>query len=465
MESIWLTVKSSLQNRVPAHSFRMWLEPVHYVSGADDCLVLGCPNFFSKKRVKCMFGNLIADGVTEQVGKRMRVEYEVDRCKPVAEACSESRTALQTVANTPAKPKITLPQQMSLPTATATLNTSGRMLRRDYTFDTFVVGKHNAFPYSAALSLAAGNHTYDNSLYLFSDTGLGKSHLTQAIGHYITEAAPGKRVYYVTAEDFTNEMIHAVRNQKMDTFKEKYRTRCDVLLLDDVHFFSGKEKTQSELSMTLDYLMEAERTIIFSGMYPPSEIPKLSEQLRSRFTTGIVSEMNAPAFRSRVKILQSVATERNMRVPMPVMEYLASELTGNIRILKSGLMGVASRSSLLGCPIDLPLAESVIAKLAGERKAITIDVIKKMVAASYGISVADMISKSRRKTIVQPRQMAIYLSRTYTDQPLQVISRSFNRYHATAMHAIKVVEKGVRENPAMKAQVGILSKKLENGDF
>jgi chromosomal replication initiator protein len=276
---------------------------------------------------------------------------------------------------------------------------------------------------------------------------------------------PLDRVYYITAEDFANEMINSFRNNTISEFKKKYRNGCDVLLLEDVHYLTGKERTQIELALTLDTLFEAGKKLIFSSCYLPSEIPKLNDKLLSRLSCGLISNIDPPNFRTRVRILEKKAGTNGYKIPKEITEYLASELSDNVRQLESGLIGVAVKSSLLGAPINLDLAESVVKNIIRQRSNITIDVIKKIVCKYYGISVRDLVSRSRKQNIVRPRQIAIYLSRRYTDQPLQVIGRNFNRYHATALYAIGVVERGLKENGSLQKHVDFFCQKLESGKY
>jgi chromosomal replication initiator protein len=341
----------------------------------------------------------------------------------------------------------------------------GRFLRQEFTFDQFVVGKNNDFAYSAALSLAARTNTQQSALFLLSKTGMGKSHLSQAVGHHILGENPTDRVYYMTAEDFANEMISSFKANSVNTFKDKYHKNCDVLLLEDVHYLSGKERTQIELALTLDSLFNENKKIIFSSCYAPAEIPKLNDNLRSRLTCGLISNIDPPGFRMRVKILKRYARQNGWAVPLDVLEYLSSELTKDVRQLKSGLMGVVAKSSLLGQPIDLSLAASVIKNMVQKSRDVTIGSIKKLVCKYYNVTSSDLVSRSRKQAIVRPRQIAMYLSRRYTDQPLQAIGKSFNRYHATALHAIGIVEKGLREGGPIQGHVEYLVDKLESGNF
>jgi len=298
-----------------------------------------------------------------------------------------------------------------------------------------------------------------------SGTGMGKSHLSQAIGHYILSENPVDRVYYMTAEDFSNEMVHAFRNDTINDFKRKYRNQCDVLLLEDVHFLSGKERTQIELALTLDTLFESHKKIIFSSSCLPADIPKLNDKLRSRLSCALISNIDPPDFKTRVRILEKKSKLNRCKIPENVIHFLASELTEDVRQLESGLIGVTAKSSLLGMPVDLRLAESVVKNIVRNRESITIEAIKKLVCKHFQISVKDIVSSSRKKSIVQPRQIAIFLSRRYTDAPLQAIGKSFNRYHATALHSIGAVEREIKGNGPIQKQVEFLCQKLESGKF
>lgn len=449
MESVWAEVKTAIKNHIPGHSYRMWIDPVRFSREGENEIVLSCPNYFSKKRVQDQYGSIIESEIRNISGMDWELVFEVN---------VNNTGTLSKRAKKDTKP---VARQLTLPKVGHPVMHTGRMLREQYTFDEFVVGNNNDFAYSAALSLATAENPHNNTLFLLSGTGMGKSHLSQAIGHHIAKEKPSERVYYITAEDFTNEMIGSIKNKTSDHFKEKYRNHCDVLLLEDIHFLTGKEHTQLELAMTLDYLYESGKKIMFSSCYLPSDIPKMNDNLKSRFSSSVISNIEAPDFKTRVKILRKKASREKAHIPDHIIEYLAGELVGDVRQLESGLVGVVAKSSLLGVPIDYELAESVVTNIAVRKKIITIDLIKNIVSKEYGITVNDMISKSRKRSIVRPRQMAIYLSRKYTDQPLQAIGRSFNRYHATAMHAIGAVEKSMKDEVSVKKHVSYLSKKLE----
>lgn len=446
MEAIWNNVKSAIRGSIPGHSFKMWIEPLEFKRTSDNVLVLSVPNSFSKKRVQDHYGSLINSELKKIAG---------DRYSYLIEVCGEKR---------PARNKPYNNSQLPLPDINIQPH-YGRFLRKDFTFDQFVVGGNNEFAFTASLSLASRKNSQQSCLFLLSKTGMGKSHLAQAVGHHVISQSPSERVYYITAEDFSNEMVQAFRNDTIDKFKDKYRKGCDVLLLEDVHYLGGKERTQIELALTLDTLMDSDKKIIFSSCYLPGDIPKLNDKLKSRFSYGIISAIEPPNFRTRVRILQRKALLNGFQIPEEIIHYLASELNEDVRQLESGLIGITAKSSLMGIPIDIDLAEGVVRNIVQHKKTITIDVIKKLVCKHFNIGLADIVSNSRKQTFARPRQIAIYLSRRYTDSPLQTIGKSFNRYHATALHSIGIIERGIKENSSLRKQVDYFSQKLETGKF
>ena len=447
MEAVWEKVKSVVKDRIPKHSFQMWIEPLEMRKSDSDNWIIACPNFFSKKRVNDLYGKLLAAELNNATGNQCHLSFEVG-----------------TKRNEPPRNENRLNPQLPLPNASIRPH-SGRFLRRDFTFDEFVVGANNDFAYSAALSLASRREYQQNALLLLSNTGMGKSHLSQAIGHHVLSEYPDERVYYITAEDFSNEMVQAFRQDSINKFKGKYRNKCDVLLLEDIHYLSGKQRTQVELALTLDSLFEAGKRIIFSSCCLPGDIPKLNDKLRSRLSGSLISKIEPPNFRTRIRILRKKALSNGYQIPDSIIEYLAGELTEDIRQLESGLNGVAAKSSLLGAPIDMGLTESVVKNMVRQHKKITIDAIKKMVCKYYNCSLKDMVSRSRKQHLVRPRQMAIYLCRRYTDAPLQSIGKAFNRYHATALHSIHCIEQGIKESSVIQKQVEFFNQKLESGKF
>ncbi len=441
---IWNKIKQSIKSQLPEHSYRMWIEPLNFEKMDTNGLILSCPNLFSKKRVFENYRDLIGAAIKEGTNQKINFNLIITDKKPPISEPYHSQLILPNMGKSAGR---------------------GSFLRKDFTFEEFVVGQNNGFAYSAALSLASKKDIQNNSLFLLSKTGMGKSHLSQAVGNHILSSNPLERLYYITAEDFTNEMVASFQNNSIGLFKKKYKSTCDVLLLEDVHYLTGKGRTQQELAMILDTLFNADKKIIFSSCYLPGDIPKLNDKLRSRLSCGLVSIIKAPDFKTRVRILKKKAKSCGYLIPDEVIEYLAGELIDDVRQLKNGLLQVVSKASLLGMPVDLNLAESIVKNIVRRKKQITIDLIKKLICKHYQITKNDLISRSRKKVIVKPRQIAIYLSRRYTDQSLQAIGKNFNRYHATAMHSIAAVEQSIKDKDTIQKQVEYFCKKLDTGQF
>ncbi len=446
MEIAWDQAKTRIHQKMPHHSFMLWVEPLVCLSEGDGEIVLGCPTSFFKNWVARHYLSLIEGEVEGLWGRPFQITLRL--CENQGGNGDDRPEYEQLVL-----PHVTEREYMPYP------------LHRDFTFDQFVVGVCNNFAYNAALSLACTESVSHNPLFLLSNIGLGKSHLSHAVGNHILKKDPTIRVCYITAEEFTNAMIWALRHDKIEEFKERYRRQCDVLLLEDVQFLSGKVKTQGELACTLDALLEADKKLIFTGTYLPGDIPKMDEKLTSRLSAGVISSIESPDYTTRMRILKKKASLKQIDISEDVVHYLASELTENVRQLESGLIGVAAKASLLNLPIDLGLARSIVKNIVRRSQEITVERIQKLVCKHYRLTMEDFLSRSRKRSISQPRQIAMYLARRYTGQSLQAIGRSFNRYHATALHAIGVVERLLREKGPVQKQVEYLSRKLESGDI
>ena len=457
MKTIWQNVKTAVKGNIPDYSYRMWIETLSLGECQGSQITLICPNDFVLKRIQGNYAQLLSSEMAKEMGATCKLSFHVNKKK------EPDITLLYTSDQT----QLALPgMQVQLPPLLGcSKNLSGRLLRKDYTFDKFVVGEGNDFAYVAALSMAAQKNSNQDSLFLLSQTGMGKSHLSQAVGHHILTSSPAHRVLYHTADDFTNDMVNAFRNNCIHEFKNKYRDGCDVLILEDVQFLTGKDRTQIELALALDYLMDSGKKIIFTSCLPPDKIPKMNAQLKSRLSGGLLPHIDAPDFKTRVKILRKRAREYECNLPVDVIEYLASELSDNVRQLLSGLVGISAKSSLLGNPVDIKLAKSVVNNIAVRGKTVTIDLIKKIVAKHYQLSIEDLVSKSRKRSLVFSRNMAMYLSRRYTDHTLQAIGKNFNRYHATAIRAIKLINQATKNDHSTKKQVQYLCGKLDSGEW
>ncbi|HMA84116.1 MAG TPA: chromosomal replication initiator protein DnaA [Desulfosalsimonadaceae bacterium] len=458
MEKIWQSVKASIKESTPTHVYKMWIEPVEFLKASDDGIVLACPNILFKRRVWENFGGLIKSELTRLAGRQLKLLLEVTHNGGDSKANGNGNGKKY-------KDRTRIPDDIQLDIPAMNCQPRyGRLLRKEFTFDRFVVGENSTFAYNAAVALASQKNKFP-PLFLLSQPGMGKSHLSQAVGHKILSAFPNERVMYITAEDFTTDMVNSLRNSSITEFKEKYRNNCDVLLLDDIHFLSGRTRTQDELALSLDYLYDSGKKIIFSSTMPLKDIPKLCEHLKSRLSQSVVSEIQTPDFSTRFKILKYKSDYYGYQFENQVLEYMASELTENVRLLESGLLGVATKSRLLNMDVDLSLAKSVVKNLAITRKAITLGSIKKVVCKEFGITEKEIASNSRKKGVVRPRQIAMYLARRHTKQSIQSIGRSFNRYHATVIYSINNIENEIKVKSEVQKQVERIDKQLLDGKF
>jgi chromosomal replication initiator protein len=294
-----------------------------------------------------------------------------------------------------------------------------------------------------------------------ADTGLGKSHLSHSIGNFIISQKPDTRVQYVTAEQFANEMISSLRNDRIESFKKKYRNDCDVLLLEKVEFLSGKEKIQNELVYTLDELMDRGKKILCTGNAFPRDIPRLSTELQSRLGGLMMAAIEPPDFKTRMEIIKRKAAAENLRLPMDVVEFLAERLTGDIRRLESCLVGMMARTNILRLPITLGLASEVTQSMLDRLPKITVDHIQRNVCATFQVSVDDLRSPSRKRDFALARKVAMYICRKYTNESLVSIGKSFKRSHSSVIYAVNGLTKDMDGNAKLKRQVEYVIRRLE----
>ncbi len=338
-------------------------------------------------------------------------------------------------------------------------------LNPKYTFSSFVVGENNNFAHAAALAIAESPAEIYNPLFIYGGSGLGKTHLMQAIAHFILAHDHSKKVLYVTSETFTNEIIDAVRNGgtlSNAQFREKYRN-VDVLLIDDIQFIAGKESTQTELFHTFNALYDNEKQIVFTSDKPPKDINNLEERLCNRFLWGLTVDIQSPNYETRFAILRKkVEMEKYPFVPDDVLNYIATNVSSNIRELEGALNKIVAFSKLTSTPITLDFAESVLQDLFDEKaREITPDMIIKIVSDHFGISINDIISQKRNQEIVYPRQLIMYLCRTLTDVAYTVIGKKLgNRDHTTILHGYEKIQKAIDEDDKIKNDVDILKKKI-----
>ncbi len=438
----WSHLKERLKSRLPAGAFKMWIDTIEVLIDDDARLILGCPNRFSRQWVEQHFGRDIGMLLSAISGNGVSLEIIV---------------APMTKKTPPPSEKFSQPELPYQP---------GRMLQaasgfnQEFTFETFVIGPSNAFAHQAACALASGQGMPMNTLYLQADTGLGKSHLSQAVGLNLIQCEPRKRILYLTAEEFTNQMVAAIRTKSADRFKDRFRRRCDALILEEVHFLSGKEKTQAELAYTLDALTQERKRIIFTSARLPEEIPGLKKELSSRLSAGVLASIDQPDFDTRVKIILAKAARRALELPLPVAETIAQTVTRDVRRLESVLWGVEAKSRLMGLPLTTDLAREVL-EAVGHAPRLSLNKVIDAVCRYYDLTPAELSSRSRLKRITLPRMAALYLCRTLTEESLAAISRAFNRKHPTVIYALNRVEKSLKHRDKLGRQVAFLTQRLK----
>jgi chromosomal replication initiator protein len=439
MEAIWQTAKDIIKHELPSATFDLWIEPLQAEFGSGGELVLSCPNPFALRWIQANYLTQI----------RRTLETASNQILPV------HLKLLTAPARQPARTQICQP---SLPVASEKPRSRG--LNRAFTFDQFVVGASNRLAYQASRALARNDTFYNRILFLTSGPGLGKSHLSQAVGNFISKSAAGRKVRYITAENFANEMVHALKNGHMSTFKERFRQECDVLLLEEVQFLSGKEKIQAEVCYTLDTLIGQNKRLVFTSCYLPAEIGQISQELRSRLTGGLITPIGPPDFPTRVNILDTKAKNRGVQVPVKILECLAEYVDEDVRRLESALDCLMARATLLDEPLSLRLAREVLQDLKAVDTRLNTPDIQKIVGDYYGVSLPDLLGRSRQKRLVRARQMALYFCRIYTEKTMMELGRLFQRSHASVVHALQTLDRDRKTQPRVAQELQLLEEKL-----
>jgi len=448
MKAIWEEVKTYIRTGLPENTYSLWINPITFLDDKDNKIILGCPNKFSCNWVEENFTGLIQDRFLKAGAGHVDLVFKFSPPKKDGpSSCSLAR-----------------PEQLRLPNMPGKVSNGKIRLNSDFTFNKFVVGSSNEFAYSASKAISQGGTWTYNSLIMLANTGLGKSHLSQAIGHAILEHDPKSNVLYVTAEDFANDMISSLKNNTIEQFKNKYRRSCDVLLLEEIHFLSGKEKTQAELGYTLDALANDNKKVIFTSSLPPKDIPRMSRELSSRLASGLVTKIDGPDYETRFNIISKKASEHNITLTKEIAYFLASRLTKDVRQMESALKCLKAKSELVKARIDLDLAKDVVACLISSEDAIASEDIMKMVSKYYRIAPDMLRSKSRKKIYAYPRKIYVYLCRSHTHDSLEKIAQTVNRSHSMVVYASELVERNMKADDKMRREVEFLRKRIGNMD-
>ena len=446
MEQNWQEIKRKLQACLSRGQYEFWVASIEFLGLENETVALGCKNRFHIEWIREKLENKLLRAVQEFYPLARRVEYQILSGEPEPEELeghepqAEARTQIE---------------------MSDLIKRSGPVFNPRFTFDQFVVGSSNQLAFATARGIARGQQLYNNSAYILSETGLGKSHLSHAIGSHICRKAPELRVHYVTAEQFANEMIYSLKNGNIENFKTKFRTECDVLLFEKVEFLSGKEKVQNELVYTLDELMDRGKRIVYTGNTFPKDIPKLTNELQSRLSGILVAPIGPPDLRTRVEILRKKASRANVNLPAEVIQYLAERVMGDVRRLESCVIGLLAKSSIQGLPVTLDLARELTETMLDRLPKLTIDHIQQVVCAAFQISVEDLKSSKRRKELAAARKMGMFLCRRYTTESLESIGKSFNRSHSSVLYALNDLTKAIENDNKIKRQVEHVSGRLD----
>jgi chromosomal replication initiator protein len=446
--SLWETVKCDLKELFPDDVFQMWFEPMRCLETTEDAVTLGVQNDFAAIWIHDNYLDLLSQRLRLAAGRLVQVNLrKIEQ--------GNGTTARAAVA-VPAKPVAKRPPRYDERSAAAgTLNPRN-------TFENFVVGPNNQLSHAAAIAVTQAPAQAYNPLFIHGSTGLGKTHLMHAIGHSILQRNPEAKVAYLSTEKFTNEYIHAIQENALTKFRQRYRS-VDVLLVDDVQFLAGKERIQEEFFHTFNDLFESQKQIVISSDRPVTEIATLEARLVSRFQWGLSADISSPDFETRVAILKTKAATLKIDLPMPVIEFMAQHISKNIRRLEGALIKISSYAALTGKPLDLATAEHLLKDVLMEeaQNRLNIEGIQKRVADHFQIRHSDMTSKRRPNAIAFPRQIAMFLCRQLTRHSLQEIGEAFGgRDHGTVIHAVKTVENMMEQDDSVRGSVDFLKTQL-----
>jgi chromosomal replication initiator protein len=456
--SLWETVKCDFKSLFPEDVFQMWFEPLVCLETTEDSMVLGVPNDFAQIWIHDNYLDLIVQRLRLTAGRLVNVSL---RKFDAASRAAAGHPVRATAEPAPTAARVRAASARRTGRYDDRGAGAGSLIPRN-TFDTFVVGANNQMAHAAALAVAQSPAQAYNPLFIYGETGLGKTHLMHAIGHAILRNNPDARVAYLSTEKFTNEFIQALQENSLTKFRQRYR-HVDVLLIDDVQFLANKERIQEEFFHTFNDLFESGKQIVLSSDRRASEIQKIESRLVSRFEWGLPADIQAPDFETRLAILRSKAATLKCDVPETVLTFIAQNVTRNIRRLEGALIRVASHGSLFSKPLDVAVAERLLHDMLMEQAQtlLTIETIQKRVADHFQIRHSDMTSKRRPNNIAIPRQVAMYLARTLTKHSLQEIGDAFGgRDHGTVIHACKAVDNMMEQDASMRGSVGFLKGQL-----
>lgn len=437
---LWDEMKKQLSLKISKPSFDTWFSDTRAIKAVDQTVYIFTPNVFIKEWLQNYYTSFLEEMLLDMTGNRYQIQYvlpgdeDEDQVEEVEK--KEKETALTEFK---------------------------RNLNPRYVFDTFVIGNGNRFAHAACLAVAERPAKSYNPLFIYGGVGLGKTHLMQAIGNHVLEYKPDLKVVYISSEKFTNEFINAIRDNRPEDFRNKYRY-VDILLIDDIQFLAGKEQTQEEFFHTFNTLHEANKQIVISSDRPPKEIPTLEDRLRSRFEWGLITDIQPPDLETRIAILRKKARAEQIEIHNDVILYIANQIDSNIRELEGALIRVVAYSSLTNQDITVQLTKEALKDiiLQAKKKTVTIFDIQKIVSDYFSIKIEELKGKRRTRTFVLPRQIAMYLTRELTDLSLPKIGEEFGgKDHTTVIHAHEKIESSLKEDPEIQKMVEDINERIK----
>src|SRR6266403_5998777 len=436
----WLLVLESLEKKINKHSYDTWLKPTRFSHAKGKVLFISVPTA-EFKLIGEKYADLISEALENLNLDYSDVEFVTEEAPPVNMRHDggfgpvSSHGASRTNGAAAATGK-----QARFDWDTAAL------LNQKYKFDDFVIGSGNQFAHAASQAVAERPSKAYNPLFLYGGVGMGKTHLMQAIGHEVKKRQPEASICYISSEKFTNEMINSLRYDKMTTFRDKFRN-VDVLLIDDIQFLAQKERTQEEFFHTFNELYESSKQIVIASDRPPKELAEIEDRLRSRFEWGLIADIQPPDLETKIAILQKKAEQEHVILPTDVALYIASNIRSNVRELEGALIRLVAHSSLIGAEITLPYTQQVLKNfIDSQARKVTIESIQKAVAEQFGLRLLEIKAKNNSRSIVYPRQIAMYLAKHLTEASLPEIGRQFGgKHHTTVLHSVEKIE-GLRKN-------------------
>ncbi len=445
LEKIWPEALELLKSKISDQNISTWIKPIHPVTISGDILTIEVPNKFIRDWIKDNYKKIIEDALSAVGTINYKIVININQKKEIKSNENETSNKIEIK-----KTKIKDQKEV-----TDLININSK-----YTFDSFVSGPSNQFAHAAAMAVSNNPATTYNPLFIYGGVGLGKTHLINAIGNEIYKRNNRAKICYYSSEKFTNELINSLRHAKMEEFRNKFRS-IDILLIDDIQFIAGKKSTQEEFFHTFNALYESHKQIVVTSDKFPKEIPDLEERLRSRFEWGLIADIQPPDTETKQAILKMKADQNNITLPENVIYFLANSISNNVRELEGYLIRIGAYSSLTSTPIDVDMAKKVLKDILVENsREITIEKIQKKVAEHFQIKVNELKSSKRLKSIVFPRQIAMYICRKMTNLSYPEIGEKFGgKDHSTIIHAIKKIEKNMQDDIQTKT---LIEKLIDN---